>query len=312
MACTKRTAGDTPGLFRPILVLSSLGAQGALYRCMPTTALIRDARLDHFVAEAKHHPLMSRAEELVIARRFHLLHDPADAKRLALANLRFVLKIAHEFSGYRLNLSDLVQEGNVGLLVGITKFDPERGFRLISYVVWWIRASIWNYVMRNSSIVRMPTSAIQRRLFFRLREARRALEQRVGGEVTLDAVAQELHVDVAQIEEAYAHLGFQNLSLDDDEHTRDPMLGSAATQETALAEKETLTLKRKWVTQAMGQLDDRERSLIQSRFYNDEPETLNNIGKRFNVSRERVRQIEARALSKMKPKLAGGPSELRG
>ena len=279
---------------------------------MITAALIRDVGLDHFVAEAKRHPLMSREEELEIARRFHLLHDPADAKLLALANLRFVLKIAHEFSGYRLNLSDLVQEGNVGLLLGITKFDPERGFRLISYVVWWIRASIWSYVMRNASIVRMPTSATQRKLFFRLREARRALEQRVGGEVTLDAIAQELRVDVAQIEEAYTHLGFHNLSLDDDEHSRELALGSDATQETALAEKETLTLKRKWVAHAMGQLDARERSMIESRFYNDEPETLNNLGKRFNVSRERVRQIEARALSKMKPKLAAGPNELRG
>ncbi len=244
-----------------------------------------------------------------MARTFRQCRDREAAKSLAIANLRFVLKVAHEFSGYGLDLSDLVQEGNIGLLVAISKFDPERGYRLITYAVWWIRAFIWVYVMRSRSLVRLPSSTAQRKLFFKLRSARHTVEQRIGGAASKELLASELGVGIAEVEGASAA---HDVSIDADFHDKvcqQPAM--EATQEHELGDREMSALRQHWIGRAMNQLNERERETIRSRYFEDEPVTLATIGKRYSVSRERVRQVQAQAFGKIRARLQAAPSELR-
>ena len=276
-----------------------------------TTALAtrNDEGLDKYMAEASRHPLLNRAQELELAKRYHDEGDVVAAHELVVANLRFVVKVAHEYAGYGLKLLDLVQEGNVGLMVAVKKFDPYKGYRLISYAVWWIRAQIQSFIMRSWSMVRMGASRIHRKLFFKLRSQRSLAERENGGQaVSTEALAQRLEVSEDAAADMEARLAARDFSLDaklGDESGAASHLDMLAddvdrNQEDELGDRQEQALLQGFVQDALETLNDKERYIVEKRLLSDEPETLQQIGDTFSVSRERVRQLETRVLSKLR------------
>lgn len=264
--------------------------------------------VDRYVAEVNRHPLLSREEETVLAEELARNGDPALANRLVVANLRFVVKVAHEFRGYGVALLDLIQEGNVGLMLAVQKFDPYRGYRLISYAVWWIRAYIQSYIMRTWSMVKIGTTVAQRKLFFKLRSERQQLERSglPGAEVEVSKLASNLGVNEMDINEMDLRLAARDFSLDakigDDGRQSfvDLLPDSENTPEDLVVEVEQ---RRQWnakIAVATNDLDERERYILEARLRTDEPQTLREIGERFKISRERVRQIQESVLGKLR------------
>ncbi len=276
-----------------------------------TALVIREDNIDRYVAEISKHPLLSREEERELAFRYHDHNDVAAAHKLVVSNLRFVVKVAHEYKGYGFKLADLVQEGNVGLMLAVKKFDPTKGYRLISYAVWWIRAQIRSFVVRSWSMVKIGTTYAQRKLFFSLRGAKARAEQlaAMGEEVSTDSIAAELGVLAPEVSEMEMRLAARDFSLDaklgdDNGPSRgtylDALPGEVQSQEEELLQKEQrqqLSLK---VAEAMSKLNEKERYIVEKRLLNDEPQTLQEIGDTFNVSRERVRQLETRVIKKLR------------
>lgn len=274
-----------------------------------TTALTlsNNQSLDRYLAEVKKYPLLSREEEQALARRFRDYGDVAAAHSLVVSNLRFVVKVAHEYKGYGLKLLDIIQEGNVGLMKAVKKFDPDKGYRLISYAVWWIRAQIHSYILRSWSMVRLGTTQARRKLFFKLRSLKSRMEQDAeGAGVTALELADELGVSEEDVADMDMRLSARDFSLDariSDESAAshlDAMASPDVDQETRLGEAQEQRLLQGTTSQALARLTDRERYIIQRRYLDEEPQTLQEIGETFKVSRERVRQLESRALKKLR------------
>lgn len=271
------------------------------------------AALERYMAEVKRIPLLSRDEEDALARRYRDQGDVQAAHRLTTANLRFVVKIAYQFRAYGMKMLDLIQEGNLGLMRAVQKFNPDRGYRLISYAVWWIKAYLQAYILRSFSLVKMGTTQAQRKLFFRLRGARAKLEQEAaasGEELSprerVERLAGELGVHDADIMEMELRLAARDFSLDvevgdDSRDTHLDLLPAAAdSQEDTLAQRQVQGLLARDVSAALQTLNDKERTIVLERLMGDEPTTLREIGERWGVSRERARQIEVSALKKIK------------
>jgi RNA polymerase sigma-32 factor len=280
-----------------------------------STALVNaeGAALERYMAEVKRIPMLSREDEDSLARRFRDQGDVEAAHRLVTANLRFVVKIAYQFRAYGLRMLDLIQEGNLGLMRAVQKFNPDRGYRLISYAVWWIKAFLQAYVLKNYSMVKLGTTQAQRKLFFRLRGARAKLEQETeaSGEELSDAernarLATDLGVEDTDVNEMELRLAARDFSLDaevgeDGKETHMDLLPSPAeNQEDVVGRNEVQTLLKQDVKAALAILSDKERLIVQERLMADEPPTLREIGERWGVSRERARQIEANAIRKIK------------
>lgn len=260
------------------------------------------AALDHYVAEAKRHPLLDRQEELELARRWRTKHDSAAREKLVVSNLRFVLKIAHDYAGYGVSLRELVQEGNVGLLVAVDRFDPERGPRFISYAVWWIRAMILSSIQRSLSLVRTGTTGGSRRAFFKARRVRKELEALHQREVSSAEVAAALAVSEASVDEIEQRLVARDMPFDAGEIER--LADAAPTPEEIVADAEAKRIDVARMRQALLHLDDRERTIVKRRHLAEERESLSAIGEGLSVTRERVRQIESRAMQKLRDALA--------
>lgn len=271
------------------------------------------AALERYMAEVKRIPMMSREEEDALARRYRDEGDVQAAHRLVTSNLRFVVKIAYQFRTYGLRMLDLIQEGNLGLMRAVQKFNPDRGYRLISYAVWWIKAYLQAYILRTFSMVKMGTTQAQRKLFFRLRGARARLEQESmasGEELSprerVERLASELGVNDADVMEMELRLAARDFSLDMEvgEESRethmDLLPSQEESQEDNLAQREVTTLLKRDVSAALEILNDKERTIIEERLMGDDGPTLREIGERWGVSRERARQIEASALKKIK------------
>lgn len=282
-----------------------------------TTALAKrnDEGLDKYMTEVSRHPLLNRAQELELAKRYYDDGDVVAAHQLVVANLRFVVKVAHEYAGYGLKLLDLVQEGNIGLMVAVKKFDPHKGYRLISYAVWWIRAQIQSFIMRSWSMVRMGASRLHRKLFFKLRSQRSLAERENGGRpVSTEALAARLDVSEDAAADMESRLAARDFSLDaklGDETGAASHLDMLSddvqpTQEDALGDRQEQALLQTSVQDALETLNDKERYIVEKRLLSDEPQTLQEIGDAFSVSRERVRQLETRVLSKLRKAL--GPA----
>ena len=273
-----------------------------------STGLSRSDPLAAYMAEVTRHPLLSREEEVALAKQYRDTGDVKAAYKLVASNLRLVVKLAHEYHRNPLSLLDLVQEGNIGLMQAVKKFDPERGVKLSSYAAWWIRAYILRYIMDNWKMVKLGTTEAQRKLFFKLRqEQERLLKQ--GIEVTPKLLADRLNVSEQDVVEMDQRLGNDEVSIDapipgseDDKSTRADRLlpsGAQAADET-LGNSELRAMFREKLGKFAEGLNEKERYIFEKRLTSDEPMTLQDIGAHYGVSRERARQLEAALLERMK------------
>ena len=279
-----------------------------------TSFASNDRSLDRYVAEINAYPLLSREEEVKLAETYRDAADEEAARRLVVCNLRFVVKTAHEYRGYGLKLLDLIQEGNIGLMIAVKKFDPSKGYRLVSYAVWWIRAYIQSFIMRAWSLVKVGTTQAQRKLFFRLRSERERADRMAGPgmRATSASIAATLQVGESDVNDMEMRLGERDFSLDAkvmeggrSSHL-DLMAAPAESQEEAYSAEEMRRLLRVKVRETLGQLNDKERYVIENRILKDEPPTLQEIGQKLQISRERVRQIEGNIIRKIRTALTEG------
>jgi len=277
--------------------------------------------IDLYMAEINRFPILKADEEFKLAVRFVKENDMKAAEKLVTSNLRFVVKIAHEYKNYRVKLIDLIQEGNIGLMHAVKKFDPYKGYRLISYAVWWIRAYMQNFVIKSWSLVKIGTTQAQRKLFFKLNQAKKKLEAISQKSPEFKEIAEMLNVTEKEIEEMDLRLANRDVSLnaamdDEGESTYiDHLVDTGTSQEDALIKKDEMALVKKNIAGALEKLNEREGYIIRRRVMADDPETLQEIGDRFNITRERARQIEKEALKKLKlavPHLSDEPKLITG
>ena len=261
--------------------------------------------LDLYITEINRFPLLTPEEEFKIAVRLKKYNDMEAAEKLIVSNLRFVVKIAHEYRNYGFKLADLIQEGNIGLIHAVKKFDPYKGYRLISYAVWWIRAYIQNYLIKSWSIVKIGTTQAQRKLFFKLSQAKRQLETLSKKNPEFAEIAESLGVKGSEVAEMDLRMGSRDVSLhefigDEGDTTHIDLLAyEGDNQELALIKSEEKSLVQENISSALSGLTERESYIIVNRVMADNPETLQEIGNKFNITRERARQIEKQALKKV-------------
>ena len=260
---------------------------------------------EHYMVQINRFALLSAEEEYALAIQHARDGDMEAAHRLVCANLRFVVKVANEYRGYGLRMLDLIQEGNIGLMMAVKKFDPTRGTRLITYAVWWIRAYIQNYIMRSWSLVKIGTTQLQKKLFFKLAQTRNALRNLTGSEEIGD-IAQELDIHEDIVAEMSQRLGRRDTSLDVELtegegytllHT---LSDDSDNQEQRLLAQEATQLNADRTSAALATLKPREREIIEQRILTDPPRTLQDLAETYEISRERVRQIEQNALQKLR------------
>ena len=271
-------------------------------------ALSGEAGLSRYLTEIRKFPLLTPEDEYMFAKRWKEHEDPEAARRLVTSHLRLVAKIAMGYRGYGLPVSEIVSEGNVGLMQAVKRFEPDRGFRLATYAMWWIRASIQEYVLRSWSMVKMGTTAAQKKLFFNLRKAKNNIGAIEEGDLTpehLATLSDQLGVTATEVTDMNRRLSGGDASLnaplrsDGESEWQDWLADDTADQETRLAEREEMGNRHALLTGAMKDLTDRERDIIQARRLQDEPATLEELSQKYGVSRERVRQIEVRAFEKL-------------
>ncbi|MGD1153512.1 MAG: RNA polymerase sigma factor RpoH [Syntrophales bacterium] len=262
--------------------------------------------LDIYIAEINRYPILSPDEEFRFAVKFKKYNDMEAAEKLVVSNLRFVVKIAHEYRNYGVKLADLIQEGNIGLMHAVKKFDPYKGYRLISYAVWWIRAYIQNFVIKSWSLVKIGTTQAQRKLFFKLGQAKKKLEALSQKNPEFGEIAESLGVKETEIEEMDQRLTYRDLSLDayisgegETSHL-DYLTYKGEDQETSLIKKEEMDLVKRNIAGALTNLNERESYIVRHRIMTDSPKTLQEIGNMYNITRERARQIEKQALKKLR------------
>lgn len=262
------------------------------------------ATLDIYIAEINRFPILTAEEEYLLAVKLREENSMEAAEKLVISNLRFVVKIAHEYRNYRVKLSDLIQEGNIGLMHAVKKFDPYRGYRLISYAVWWIRAYIQNYVIKSWSIVKIGTTQAQRKLFFKMSQTKKHLETLSKKNPEFSEIAESLGVKKWEVEEMDIRMG-QDMSLDaymsdeSDSTFRDKLVYEGEDQESALIKKEEMALVQRNIAGALAKLNEKESFIVKHRIMADEPMTLQEIGEHYNFTRERARQIESQAIKKL-------------
>jgi RNA polymerase sigma-32 factor len=271
-------------------------------------ALSGEAGLSRYLTEIRKFPLLSPEDEYMFAKRWKEHEDPEAARRLVTSHLRLVAKIAMGYRGYGLPVSEIVSEGNVGLMQAVKRFEPDKGFRLATYAMWWIRASIQEYVLRSWSMVKLGTTAAQKKLFFNLRKAKSHIGAIEEGDLTpahTATLADKLGVTQAEVTDMNRRLSGGDSSLnaplrsESESEWQDWLADETPNQESRLAEREEMGARHELLTNAMKELTERERDIIQARRLQDEPVTLEELSQKYGVSRERVRQIEVRAFEKL-------------
>ncbi len=266
--------------------------------------------LDTYLIQINQFPLLTHEEELELARRYRDQNDISAAHRLITSNLRFVVKVALEYKSYGVKLLDLIQEGNIGLMMAVKKFDPDKGIRFISYAIWWIRAFIQNFIIKTWSLVKIGTTQAQKKLFYKIGKVRKALESDLENDAKYEALAKDLDVHKEDIIEMEQRMAARDLSLDSpfDEGKElthlDLLQEESLNQEEILAQEQEKELREKEVERALKRLNEKELFIIKNRIMADDPLTLQEIGDRLNLSRERVRQIESEALKKLKKEIS--------
>ena len=262
--------------------------------------------LDIYIAQINRYPILSADEEFRFAVKFKKYNDMEAAEMLVISNLRFVVKIAHEYRNYGIKLADLIQEGNIGLMHAVKKFDPYKGYRLISYAVWWIRAYIQNFIIKSWSLVKIGTTQAQRKLFFKLGQAKKKLEALSQKNPEFGEIAESLGVKETEIAEMDQRLTYRDLSLDSyigqegETSHLDHLTYEGEDQETSLIKKEEMDIVKRNIAGALTNLNERESYIVRNRIMTDKPKTLQEIGNKYNITRERARQIEKQALKKLR------------
>jgi len=271
----------------------------------PNLPVVKNS-LGTYLVQINQFPLLTREEEFKLAVRYRKHNDIEAAQKLITSNLRFVVKVAFEYKSYGVKLPDLIQEGNIGLMMAAKKFNPHKGYRFISYAIWWIRAYIQNFIIKTWSLVKIGTTQAQKKLFYKIGKIRKALESNGENEKKYELLAHDLDVAKEDIIEMEQRMAARDLSLDapfdeGQELTHlDLLKEDSPNQEEALAQEEEKKIREREVRNAMKRLSEKELYVIQNRIMADEPLTLQQIGDHLKLSRERVRQIESEALKKLK------------
>ncbi|MEN3951578.1 RNA polymerase sigma factor RpoH [Iodidimonas sp. SYSU 1G8] len=267
-----------------------------------------EGSLSRYLQEIRKFPMLAQEEEYMLARAWREHGDTEAAHKLVTSHLRLVAKIAMGYRGYGLPLGELISEGNVGMMQAVKRFDPEKGFRLATYAMWWIRASIQEYVLRSWSLVKMGTTAAQKKLFFNLRRVKGQIEAIEEGDLKPENVAEiarRLGVTEDEVVSMNRRLTAPDSSLnaplrdESDSEWQDMLVDEDMDQEERLAERDELSLRQQLLMDAMSVLNDREKHILTERRLRDDPATLEDLSQQYDISRERVRQIEVRAFEKL-------------
>jgi RNA polymerase sigma-32 factor len=267
-----------------------------------------EGNLTRYLQEIRKFPMLAPEEEYALAKRWQESGDLESAHKLVTSHLRLVAKIAMGYRGYGLPVGELISEGNVGMMQAVKRFDPERGFRLATYAMWWIRAAIQEYILHSWSLVKMGTTAAQKKLFFNLRRLKGEMQAIEDGDLKPEQVAKiakDLDVpeqDVIQMNRRLAsadHSLNAPVRIDGEGEWQDWLVDESDNQETELAEREDMGQRKALLANALGTLNERERHILIERRLKDEPTTLEDLSHQYGISRERVRQIEVRAFEKL-------------
>jgi RNA polymerase sigma-32 factor len=271
----------------------------------PNLPVVKNS-LETYLVQINQFPLLTQEEEFKLAVRYRKHNDIEAAQKLITSNLRFVVKVVFEYKSYGVKLLDLIQEGNIGLMMAVKKFNPYKGYRFISYAIWWIRAYIQNFIIKTWSLVKIGTTQAQKKLFYKIGKVRKALESNQEDEKKYEHLAHDLDVTKDDIVEMEQRMAARDLSLDapfdeGQELTHlDLLKEESLNQEEAIAQEEEKRIREREVQHAMKRLNEKEFYVIKNRIMSDEPLTLQQIGDHLKLSRERVRQIESEALKKLK------------
>jgi RNA polymerase sigma-32 factor len=289
---------------------------------MATTALSvmsPDGGLSRYLSEIRKFPMLPKDEEFMLAKSWQEHQDTEAAHKMVTSHLRLVAKIAMGYRGYGLPIGEVISEGNVGLMQAVKKFDPDKGFRLATYAMWWIRASIQEYILRSWSLVKMGTTAAQKKLFFNLRKAKSQIEAFQEGDLRPDQVsliATKLGVLDEEVISMNRRLAGGDASLnspmraDSESEWQDWLVDDTTpSQESVVADTQEKTIRMSLLETAMSELNDRERHILTERRLKDDPTTLEELASEYGVSRERVRQIEVRAFEKLQKSMRAAAEE---
>jgi RNA polymerase sigma-32 factor len=280
--------------------------------------LASESGLSRYLEEIRRFPMLEPGQEYMLAKRWREHGDRDAAHKLVTSHLRLVAKIAMGYRGYGLPLGEVVSEGNIGLMQAVKRFEPEKGFRLATYAMWWIKASIQEYILRSWSLVKMGTTANQKKLFFNLRKAKSQISALDEGDLRPDqvkSIAKSLGVEEQEVIDMNRRLG-GDASLnapvreEGEGEWQDWLVDDSTSQETVLAESEERENRSKALRKALGVLNDRERRIFEARRLAEDPVTLEELSDEFGVSRERVRQIEVRAFEKVQAAVRSGMAQL--
>ena len=279
-----------------------------------------EGNLARYLQEIRKFPMLEQEEEYMLAKRWREHDDIEAAHKLVTSHLRLVAKIAMGYRGYGLPVGELISEGNLGMMQAVKRFDPERGFRLATYAMWWIRAAIQEYILHSWSLVKMGTTAAQKKLFFNLRKIKGQMQAIEEGDMppeTVTEIARRLSVTEDDVVSMNRRLSAPDHSLnaplrdDSDGEWQDWLVDESESQETMLAEKEELNNRRQLLADAMKSLNERERHILTERRLKDGPTTLEQLSQVYGISRERVRQIEVRAFEKLQKAMKNAVIEQR-
>jgi RNA polymerase sigma-32 factor len=279
-----------------------------------------EGSLTRYLQEIRKFPMLEAEQEFMLAKRWQEYEDSEAAHQLVTSHLRLVAKIAMGYRGYGLPVAELISEGNVGMMQAVKRFDPDKGFRLATYAMWWIRASIQEYILRSWSLVKIGTTAAQKKLFFNLRRLKGQIAALEEGDLTAEQVkliATKLSVPEQDVVSMNRRLAAPDNSLnapvraDGEGEWQDWLIDETPSQETRLAENEELSDRRALLAKAMLGLNERERRILEARRLAEEPATLEDLSQEFNISRERVRQIEVRAFEKLSRTMKRAAAERR-
>jgi len=278
-----------------------------------------DGGLSRYLSEIRKFPMLAKDEEFMLAKAWQEHEDPEAAHRLVTSHLRLVAKIAMGYRGYGLPIGEVISEGNVGLMQAVKKFDPDRGFRLATYAMWWIRASIQEYILRSWSLVKMGTTAAQKKLFFNLRKAKSEISALQEGDLhpeQVSSIATKLGVLNEEVISMNRRLSGGDASLnspmraDSESEWQDWLVDDVTpSQEAVVADTQEKNLRMGLLEEAMTELTDRERHILTERRLKDDPTTLEDLASQYGVSRERVRQIEVRAFEKLQKSMKAAASD---
>jgi RNA polymerase sigma-32 factor len=282
-------------------------------------AISPEGGLSRYLSEIRKFPMLAKDEEFMLAKAWKEHQDSEAAHRLVTSHLRLVAKLAMGYRGYGLPIGEVISEGNVGLMQAVKKFEPDKGFRLATYAMWWIRASIQEYILRSWSLVKLGTTAAQKKLFFNQRKAKASIDAIEDGDLrpeNVAAIATKLGVTETEVISMNRRLSGPDSSLnaplrvDGDAEWQDWLADdTAVSQETQVAEAEEKSLRMGLLEEAMAELTDRERHILTERRLKDNPTTLEELASQYGVSRERVRQIEVRGFQKLQKAMRSAAEE---